>query len=395
MFPLGIPLIKIRGGERQIDRNWRKREWINFLRTYQLNWDQVCKISENFGTAVPPPWNLWWSDLPILAVPLLVEELLKSQVNKGKLRINNVVKDWNIGNELEGLIPDEVINLFPKTSEIKVHGVIKCALMTLGLEHHHQGADIIIPLIGKEKLLKITNNKIIKNSDYEPYVKDRLSKLKSSIIIIDEENERSKILRENREEARREATTRAMQSGLEASETEKSGELAANKIIDDGPRNLQIYQNAMKLVDDDDVDKTLWLVRNLSSIRWEDAVPCRIGARMGRPEKSGIREMKPMVHSLYPIGGAGGPQRLMQQASNKVSITVEMSPRTCKKCGKSSGHIICHNRVEQSDPIECGGRTVVRNNKNQQRRRLGERTNIPIESILEVKRRSLDLERLN
>ncbi len=399
-FPLGIPFTGAinRGGERQIDRNWRKREWINFLRTYQLNWDQVCKISESFGTAVPPPWNLWWSDLPILAVPPLVEELLKSQVNKGKLRINNVVKDWNIGNELEGLIPDEVINLFPKTSEIKVHGVIKCALMTLGLEHHHQGADIIIPRYWEGLLcglgLKINNNKIIKNSDYEPYVKDRSSKLKSSIVIIGEENERSKILRENRQEARREATTRAMQSGLEASETEKSGELAANKIIDDGPRNLQIYQNAMKLVDDDDVDKTLWLVRNLSSIRWEDAVPCRIGARMGRPEKSGIREMKPMVHSLYPIGGAGGPQRLMQQASNKVSITVEMSPRTCKKCGKSSGHIICHNRVEQSDPIECGGRTVVRNNKNQQRRRLGERTNIPIESILEVKRRSLDLERL-
>ncbi|MFQ3343930.1 MAG: hypothetical protein ACKVI6_00525 [Candidatus Poseidoniales archaeon] len=399
-LPLGVPFTGAinRGGENPIDRNWRKRDWISFLKNCKLNWDQVYEISQNFATAVPPPWNIWWSDLPIVAVPLLVDALVTSGIEYGNLRLKEVVKNWNINNELPGSISEEILEEFPKTSEIKIHGVIKCALMTLGLEHHHEGQDIIIPRNWEGLLdglgLKIKSKSIIKNLNYTPYVIDRISKLKAANIVINEERERSKILKKKRENSRREATTGAMQSGLDSSETERVGETAANKIIDKGPRDLKLYQNAMKLVDDNKVEKTLWLVRNLSSIRWEDAVPCRIGARMGRPEKSGIREMKPMVHALYPIGGAGGPQRLMQQASKKVKITVEMSPRICGKCGKNSGHIICHNRVDQSNPIECGGRTSLRTQKKQQRRRIGERTHVPIESILEVKRRSLGLERL-
>ena len=82
-------------------------------------------------------------------------------------------------------------------------------------------------------------------------------------------------------------------------------------------------------------------------------------------------------------------------ASNKVSITVNMLSRICQKCGKESGHILCHHRTDPSIPIECGGNTTPRKkSKDSQRRRLGERTRLPIESILEVKRRSLGLDRL-
>ena len=158
-----------------------------------------------------------------------------------------------------------------------------------------------------------------------------------------------------KEEARRAATTKAMQSGLEGSETERAGEEAVSKITDYGPKNPEKYENARMIVDDNEVEKSLWLVRKLSSKRWEDSVPCRIGARMGRPEKSGIREMKPMVHALYPIGGWGGPQRLMGLAAKESSIKVDMLPRVCEKCGKESGHIICHHRSNHSDAIECGG----------------------------------------
>ena len=40
-----------------------------------------------------------------------------------------------------------------------------------------------------------------------------------------------------KEEARRAATTKAMQSGLEGSETKRAGEEAVSKITDYGPKN--------------------------------------------------------------------------------------------------------------------------------------------------------------
>jgi len=46
--------------------------------------------------------------------------------------------------------------------------------------------------------------------------------------------------------------------------------------------------------------------------------PIRIGARMGRPEKSDKREMKPAPHVLFPIGDAGGKRRSLQNAKDYV-----------------------------------------------------------------------------
>ena len=42
--------------------------------------------------------------------------------------------------------------------------------------------------------------------------------------------------------------------------------------------------------------------------------PTRIGMRMGRPEKSKERRMKPAPHSLFPVGEYGGKNRLLKEA---------------------------------------------------------------------------------
>ncbi|MGC9444236.1 MAG: DNA polymerase II large subunit [Candidatus Methanospirareceae archaeon] len=42
--------------------------------------------------------------------------------------------------------------------------------------------------------------------------------------------------------------------------------------------------------------------------------PTRIGMRMGRPEKSKERRMKPAPHSLFPVGEYGGKSRLLKEA---------------------------------------------------------------------------------
>ena len=84
--------------------------------------------------------------------------------------------------------------------------------------------------------------------------------------------------------------------------------------------------------------------------------PIRIGARMGRPEKSDKREMKPAPHVLFPIGDAGGKRRSLQNAKEYVeeedgdwrnndlktgltiqkgkvgTIKVEIGQRICSSC---------------------------------------------------------------
>jgi len=60
--------------------------------------------------------------------------------------------------------------------------------------------------------------------------------------------------------------------------------------------------------------------------------PTRIGARMGRPEKAAPREMSPPPHALFPLGPAGGMQRLVNEAVAKDVIEVEIGLRVCPSC---------------------------------------------------------------
>lgn len=76
-----------------------------------------------------------------------------------------------------------------------------------------------------------------------------------------------------------------------------------------------------------------------------------IGARMGRPEKAKRREMRPIVHCLFPLGLAGGPRRSIVEAAKKRAIVeTELVRRRCKRCGE-----ITH----QSRCSRCGETTEV------------------------------------
>ncbi|CAG0996754.1 DNA polymerase II large subunit [Methanosarcinales archaeon] len=59
-------------------------------------------------------------------------------------------------------------------------------------------------------------------------------------------------------------------------------------------------------------------VSKASGITIRARAPIRIGARMGRPEKSDKREMKPAPHVLFPIGGAGGKRRSLVDVKDFV-----------------------------------------------------------------------------
>ena len=59
-------------------------------------------------------------------------------------------------------------------------------------------------------------------------------------------------------------------------------------------------------------------ISKVGGITVRNRAPIRIGGRMGRPEKSDKREMKPAPHVLFPIGEAGGRRRSMQSAKEYV-----------------------------------------------------------------------------
>ncbi|MFC1487556.1 DNA polymerase II large subunit [Thermoproteota archaeon] len=75
-----------------------------------------------------------------------------------------------------------------------------------------------------------------------------------------------------------------------------------------------------------------------------------VGARMGRPEKAKQREMKPLVHALFPIGLAGGSRRNISEAATKSSIEVDLVRRHCMKCNNVTFKISCP---------QCGSGTVL------------------------------------
>ncbi|MEM4782370.1 MAG: DNA polymerase II large subunit, partial [Halalkalicoccus sp.] len=58
-----------------------------------------------------------------------------------------------------------------------------------------------------------------------------------------------------------------------------------------------------------DGENAMKAVKEVAPFTVRERAPTRIGNRMGRPEKSESRDLSPAVHTLFPIGEAGGSQR--------------------------------------------------------------------------------------
>lgn len=77
--------------------------------------------------------------------------------------------------------------------------------------------------------------------------------------------------------------------------------------------------------------------------------PTRIGNRMGRPEKSESRDMSPAVHTLFPLGDAGGNQRDVTGATKHADsmadqpghLELELGQRQCPECEQLTFRVRC------------------------------------------------------
>lgn len=99
----------------------------------------------------------------------------------------------------------------------------------------------------------------------------------------------------------------------------------------------------------------------LSGFKVYPRAPSRIGARMGRPEKSDLRKMSPAAQVLFPIGNCGGITRNIVSASDYTScmngkigeIEVELGLRECPACGKETYFWRCECGEFTNPKLSC------------------------------------------
>ncbi|MFB6197109.1 MAG: DNA polymerase II large subunit, partial [Halobacteriaceae archaeon] len=103
-----------------------------------------------------------------------------------------------------------------------------------------------------------------------------------------------------------------------------------------------------------DGESAIKAVNAVSPFEVRERAPTRIGNRMGRPEKSERRDLSPAVHSLFPIGDAGGSQRKIPKAAEEGQLQLEVGTRYCQSCDVETFQTRCpecNSRTSQS--FEC------------------------------------------
>jgi len=125
-----------------------------------------------------------------------------------------------------------------------------------------------------------------------------------------------------------------------------------------------------------DGDNTIELVNEVAPFTVRERAPTRIGNRMGRPEKSEERELSPAVHTLFPLGDAGGSQRDVDEATMAGDSVndeegklpdIEVGRRRCVACeaetywprcpdcgGVAEAVYVCPDCDSEIDPDESG-----------------------------------------
>ncbi|MEF8813234.1 MAG: DNA polymerase II large subunit [Halovenus sp.] len=96
-------------------------------------------------------------------------------------------------------------------------------------------------------------------------------------------------------------------------------------------------------------DNAIRAVDEIAPFTVRERAPTRVGNRMGRPEKSEQRELSPAVHTLFPIGEAGGNQRSVVDAADngdtvdgtRGQVDVDVGRRECVDCGTRTYHPRC------------------------------------------------------
>ncbi|RLM56762.1 DNA-directed DNA polymerase II large subunit [Halobellus sp. Atlit-31R] len=118
----------------------------------------------------------------------------------------------------------------------------------------------------------------------------------------------------------------------------------------------------------DDGESALVAANEVAPFELRERAPTRVGNRMGRPEKSESRDLSPAVHTLFPIGEAGGSQRdvgdaarLLDDQGRRGVVDVRVGDRHCPDCDTHTYRTTCPECGTHTEPYyECDdcGRVV-------------------------------------
>ena len=107
--------------------------------------------------------------------------------------------------------------------------------------------------------------------------------------------------------------------------------------------SLSVLVTARKTVDVAQAATCVRSAQLLSGVQVKDKAPTYVGGRMGRPEKAKRREMKPLVHVLFPVSLAGGTHSDLLEAAKQGHVFVEMVKRKCPNCKTYTLKVKCPN----------------------------------------------------
>ncbi|KAB1197652.1 MULTISPECIES: DNA-directed DNA polymerase II large subunit [Haloferax] len=132
-------------------------------------------------------------------------------------------------------------------------------------------------------------------------------------------------------------------------------------LTDDRERTWELDDLSARAREWDDGTNAIEAVNEVAPFTVRERAPTRIGNRMGRPEKSERRDLSPAVHTLFPIGEAGGSQRDVGDAARTFGdsgkrghISVRVGKRTCPDCGAFGFKPKCESCGAHTDPhYEC------------------------------------------
>jgi DNA polymerase II large subunit len=109
-----------------------------------------------------------------------------------------------------------------------------------------------------------------------------------------------------------------------------------NKIVFSKAKS-KIYEEIFNLKSKEDLEiskiSTIFdFFYTISSIKVKIKAPHYIGTRMGRPEKSEEKKMKPPVHVLFPLSKKVGNSRSIQKALELGKIKIDICRKRCPSC---------------------------------------------------------------
>lgn len=110
--------------------------------------------------------------------------------------------------------------------------------------------------------------------------------------------------------------------------------------------------------DEPDGANAIEAVNEVAPVDIRERAPTRIGNRMGRPEKSERRDLSPPVHTLFPIGEAGGAQRNVADAAKHAEtmsdtpgvVELRIGRQQCPNCGTETFKNRCPDCETRTEP---------------------------------------------